>query len=136
VAGRQRQRLLHDLARTQRTDRAVRQPEGPEGHELRLPARGRFLKKRYFRDLHHHSTAACLTIYPGFTDKFWTYKYDPEMAKALLKEGRPVVGFLRPASLTTRGDPVQEPIAILYQTALRDIGVELELKKNSAGHVL
>jgi peptide/nickel transport system substrate-binding protein len=27
------------------------------------------------------------------------------------------------------GDPVQEPIAILYQTALRDVGVELELKK-------
>src|SRR5260370_35552445 len=27
------------------------------------------------------------------------------------------------------GDPVQEPIAILYQSSLRQIGVELELKK-------
>ncbi len=31
------------------------------------------------------------------------------------------------------GDPVQEPIAIIYQSALREIGVELELKKVPAG---
>ena len=31
------------------------------------------------------------------------------------------------------GDPVQEPIAILYQTALREIGVDLKLKKLPAG---
>ena len=32
-------------------------------------------------------------IYPGFTDKFWKYKYDPDMAKALLKEAGLVVRF-------------------------------------------
>ena len=67
-------------------------------------------------------------IYPGFTDKFWTYKYDPELAKALLKEAGLSSGF-KTSLAYNAGDPVQEPIAILYQTALRDIGVELELKK-------
>jgi peptide/nickel transport system substrate-binding protein len=67
-------------------------------------------------------------IYAGFTDKFWKYKYDPEMAKALLKEAGLSSGF-KTSLAYNAGDPVQEPIAILYQTALRDIGVELELKK-------
>jgi peptide/nickel transport system substrate-binding protein len=67
-------------------------------------------------------------IYAGFTDKFWKYKYDPEMAKALLKEAGLSSGFTTSLAYNA-GDPVQEPIAILYQTALRDIGVELELKK-------
>ena len=67
-------------------------------------------------------------IYAGFTDKFWKYKYDPEMAKALLKEAGLASGFTTSLAYNA-GDPVQEPIAILYQTALRDIGVELELKK-------
>jgi peptide/nickel transport system substrate-binding protein len=67
-------------------------------------------------------------IYPGFTDKFWTYKYDPDRAKALLKEAGLSSGF-KTSLAYNAGDPVQEPIAILYQTALRDVGVELELKK-------
>ena len=67
-------------------------------------------------------------IYPGFTDKFWTYKHDPDQAKALLKEAGLSSGF-KTSLAYNAGDPVQEPIAILYQTALRDIGVELELKK-------
>src|SRR5216683_1189611 len=67
-------------------------------------------------------------IYAGFTDKFWKYKYDPAMAKALLKEAGLASGF-KTSLAYNAGDPVQEPIAILYQTALRDIGVELELKK-------
>jgi peptide/nickel transport system substrate-binding protein len=67
-------------------------------------------------------------IYPGFTDQFWKYKYDPEMAKALVKEAGMSSGF-KTSLAYNAGDPVQEPIAILYQTALRDIGVELELKK-------
>jgi peptide/nickel transport system substrate-binding protein len=67
-------------------------------------------------------------IYAGFTDQFWKYRYDPEMAKALLKEAGFASGF-KTSLAYNAGDPVQEPIAILYQTALRDIGVELELKK-------
>ena len=43
---------------------------------------------------------------------------------------RPVLSSGFKTSLAyNAGDPVQEPIAILYQTALRDVGVELELKK-------
>jgi peptide/nickel transport system substrate-binding protein len=67
-------------------------------------------------------------IYPGFTNQFWKFKYDPEMAKALLKEAGMSSGF-KTSLAYNAGDPVQEPIAILYQTALRDIGVELELRK-------
>jgi peptide/nickel transport system substrate-binding protein len=67
-------------------------------------------------------------IYAGATSKFWKYKYDPEMAKALLKEAGMASGF-KTSLAYNAGDPVQEPIAILYQTALREIGVELELKK-------
>jgi peptide/nickel transport system substrate-binding protein len=67
-------------------------------------------------------------IYPGFTSQFWKYKYDLEMAKALLKEAGMASGF-KTSLAYNAGDPVQEPIAILYQTSLREIGVELELKK-------
>jgi peptide/nickel transport system substrate-binding protein len=68
------------------------------------------------------------TIYPGFTNKFWKYKYDLETAKALLKEAGLSSGF-RTSLAYNAGDPIQEPTAILYQTTLRQIGVELELKK-------
>jgi peptide/nickel transport system substrate-binding protein len=67
-------------------------------------------------------------IYAGFTDKFWKYKRDPERAKALLKEAGLASGF-KTSLAYNAGDPVQEPIAILYQTALREIGIELELNK-------
>ena len=51
------------------------------------------------------------------------------------REGQgPARGSRPPDGFTTilaynAGDPIQEPIAILYQTALREIGVDLELKK-------
>ena len=64
----------------------------------------------------------------GFSDKFFSYKFDPDKAKALLKEAGLSSGF-KTSLAYNAGDPVQEPIAILYQTALRDVGVELELKK-------
>ena len=67
-------------------------------------------------------------IYAGFTDKFWQYKYDPDVARALLKDAGLTSGF-RTSLAYNAGDPVQEPIAILFQTALREIGVELELRK-------
>lgn len=67
-------------------------------------------------------------IYAGFTDKFWQYKYDPDVARALLKDAGLTSGF-RTGLAYNAGDPVQEPIAILFQTALRQIGVELELRK-------
>ncbi len=67
-------------------------------------------------------------IYAGYTDKFWTYNYDPERARALLKDAGFPSGF-KTSLAYNAGDPVQEPIAILYQTALRAIGVDLQLKK-------
>jgi len=84
--------------------------------------------KTVFQGLASPLNGCMPNIYPGFTDKFWTYKYDPEMAKALLKEAGLSSGF-KTSIAYNAGDPVQEPIAILYQTALRYIGVELELKK-------
>jgi peptide/nickel transport system substrate-binding protein len=84
--------------------------------------------KTVFQGIAEPLTGCMPNIYAGFTDKFWKYKYDPEMAKALLKEAGLGSGF-KTSLAYNAGDPVQEPIAILYQTALRDIGVELELKK-------
>jgi len=84
--------------------------------------------KTVFQGLAEPLTGCMPNIYAGFTDKFWKYKYDPEMAKALLKEAGLGSGF-KTSLAYNAGDPVQEPIAILYQTALREIGVELELKK-------
>jgi peptide/nickel transport system substrate-binding protein len=84
--------------------------------------------KTVFQGLASPLNGCMPNIYPGFTDKFWAYKYDPETAKALLKEAGLSSGF-KTSIAYNAGDPVQEPIAILYQTALRYIGVELELKK-------
>jgi peptide/nickel transport system substrate-binding protein len=84
--------------------------------------------KTVFQSIGSSLNGCMPNIYAGFTDKFWKYKYDPEMAKALLKEAGLSSGF-KTSLAYNAGDPVQEPIAILYQTALRDIGVELELKK-------
>jgi peptide/nickel transport system substrate-binding protein len=68
------------------------------------------------------------SIYTGFTDKFWTYRYDLDRARDLLKEAGMSSGF-KTSLAYNAGDPVQEPIAILYQSSLRQIGVDLELKK-------
>jgi peptide/nickel transport system substrate-binding protein len=71
-------------------------------------------------------------FYPTFTDKFWQYSYDVEQAKSLLKEAGVPDGF-KTSLAYNAGDPVHEPIAILYQSALRQIGIELQLKKIPAG---
>lgn len=84
--------------------------------------------KTVFQGLASPLNGCMPNIYPGFTDKFFSYKFDPDKAKALLKEAGMSSGF-KTSLAYNAGDPVQEPIAILYQTALRDIGVELELKK-------
>lgn len=71
-------------------------------------------------------------IYPGFAGDFYEYDYDPEKAKELLAAAGFADGFSTSLAYNA-GDPVQEPIAIIYQTALREIGVELELRKIPAG---
>jgi len=71
-------------------------------------------------------------FYPSFTDKYWKYGYDLDKAKALLKEAGMEAGFSTTLSYNA-GDPVHESIAILYQSSLRKIGIDLQLKKYPAG---
>jgi peptide/nickel transport system substrate-binding protein len=67
-------------------------------------------------------------IYPGFTDKFWQYDTDLAKAKQLLIEAGLGSGFKTTLAYNA-GEPVHEPISIMYQTNLRQMGVELTLKK-------
>jgi len=84
--------------------------------------------KTVFQGLGSPLNGCMPNIYPGFTDKFWKYRYDPDVARTLLKDAGLPQGF-KTSLAYNAGDPVQEPIAILFQTALRDIGVELALRK-------
>ena len=70
-------------------------------------------------------------IYPGFVASY-PYAYDPQKAKELLAAAGLPDGFSTTLAYNA-GDPVQEPIAILYQSALREVGVELQLRKVPAG---
>lgn len=71
-------------------------------------------------------------IYPGFAGDYYTYKYDLDKAKELLAKAGVGSGFKTSLSYNA-GDPVQEPIAIIYQSALKNIGIEVELNKVPAG---
>jgi peptide/nickel transport system substrate-binding protein len=84
--------------------------------------------KTVFQDLADKQTGCIPDIYPDFTDKFWTYDADLDKAKSLLAEAGFKDGFKSTLSYDA-GNPVQEPIAILFQTALRKIGVEIVLNK-------
>lgn len=70
-------------------------------------------------------------IYPGYTEVA-PYGYDLDKAKALLEQAGHGGGFQTTLSYNA-GDPVQEPIGILYQSSLREIGVDLQLRKVPAG---
>ena len=71
-------------------------------------------------------------IYPGFTGDHFVYDYNLDKAKELLKKAGVEGGFKTSLSYNA-GDPVQEPIAIIYQSALKNIGIEVELNKVPAG---
>ena len=81
-----------------------------------------------YQGLADKQTGCIPKIYPNFTDQFWRYDTDLDKAKALLVEAGLKDGFKSTLSYNA-GDPVQEPIAIIYQTALRKIGVEIVLNK-------
>ena len=81
-----------------------------------------------FQELADKQTGCIPDIYPNFTDKFWTYDTDLDKAKSLLAEAGFKDGFRSTLSYDA-GNPVQEPITILFQTALRKIGVEITLNK-------
>ena len=84
--------------------------------------------KTVFQGLADKQTGCIPEIYPDFTAQFWQYDTDLAKAKALLAEVGLKSGFKTTLSYNA-GDPVQEPIAILYQTSLRKIGVEIVLNK-------
>jgi len=88
--------------------------------------------KTVFQGLGAPLIGAMPWFYPSFTDKFWKYGYDLEKAKALLKEAGLEAGFSTTLSYNA-GDPVHEQIAILYQSSIRQIGIDLQLKKYPAG---
>lgn len=71
-------------------------------------------------------------FYPTFTDKFWQYSFDVDQAKSLLREAGLPNGF-KTSLAYNAGDPVHESIAIIYQGALRQINVDLQLRKIPAG---
>jgi peptide/nickel transport system substrate-binding protein len=71
-------------------------------------------------------------FYPGATGEFWDYDTDLAKAKQLLAGAGFADGFKSELAYNA-GDPVEEPIAIMYQTALKEIGVDIALKKLPAG---
>lgn len=71
-------------------------------------------------------------IYPMADESFFTYNYDLEKAKALLDKAGIQSGLATTLSYNA-GDPTQEPIALLIQTSLRQIGIEVTLEKLPAG---
>lgn len=77
-------------------------------------------------------TAPMPYIYPMADLSFFKYQYNLEQAKALLQQAGFGSGFQTTLSYNA-GDPTQEPIALLIQTSLRQIGVELTLEKLPAG---
>lgn len=77
-------------------------------------------------------TSAMPYIYPMADPSFFSYGYDLDKARAMLEEA----GVSMPLTTTlsyNAGDPTQEPIALLIQTSLRQIGVEVTLEKLPAG---
>ncbi|SFR12266.1 ABC transporter substrate-binding protein [Poseidonocella sedimentorum] len=76
-------------------------------------------------------TGAMPDIYPGFKP---TAEFTDDLGKAreLLASVGLGDGFSSVLAYNA-GDPIQEPMAILFQTSLREIGVEISLKKIPAG---
>lgn len=77
-------------------------------------------------------TAPMPYIYPMADQSFFAYEQNLEKAKELLGKAGLPKGFSVPLSYNA-GDPTQEPIALLIQTAMRKIGVEITLEKLPAG---
>lgn len=77
-------------------------------------------------------TAPMPYIYPMADQSFFSYNHDLAKAKQLLDKAGMGSGVSTTLSYNA-GDPTQEPIALLIQTSLRQIGVEVELEKLPAG---
>jgi len=71
-------------------------------------------------------------FYPGATAANWQYDTNLAKAKELMKSAGFGSGFSTVLAYNA-GNPVEEPIAIMYQTALKELGVEITLKKLPTG---
>ena len=76
-------------------------------------------------------TAPMPYIYPMADTQFFDYDLNLDKAKQLLK--RRAGGRFFDHHLLQCGRPVQEPIALILQTSLRKIGVNVQLEKLPAG---
>ncbi|WP_341678078.1 ABC transporter substrate-binding protein [Niveibacterium sp. SC-1] len=88
--------------------------------------------KTVLQDFGRKQKALMPEFYPGATSEFYKYDFDIAKAKALLAEAGLPNGFSSTLAYNA-GDPVQESIAIIYQTALKRVGINVELKKIAAG---
>ena len=77
-------------------------------------------------------TAPVPYIYPMAGPQFFNYDLNLDKAKQLLAAAGLAEGFSSTISYNA-GDPVQEPIALILQTSLRRIGVNVQLEKLPAG---
>ena len=82
-----------------------------------------------FQNLASPLTGCMPDIYPGFNGSYWEYgTQDLDMARELLKGAGYGDGFETVLGYNA-ADATQETTAILFQSALREIGVSLQLKK-------
>ena len=77
-------------------------------------------------------TAPVPYIYPMADPQYFDYDLNLDKAKQLLTAAGLAGGFSSTISYNA-GDPVQEPIALILQTSLRRIGVNVQLEKLPAG---
>jgi peptide/nickel transport system substrate-binding protein len=77
-------------------------------------------------------TAPMPYIYPMVDTSFFDYDLNLDKAKELLAKAGFPSGFETTISYNA-GDPTQEPIALLIQTSLRKVGVNVTLEKLPAG---
>jgi peptide/nickel transport system substrate-binding protein len=96
-----------------------------------LLPRDQIIKTIYY-DLASKQTACIPQIYPMVDFSFFDYDENLDKAKDLLKQAGLENGFKTTLSYDA-GDPVQEPISLIYQTSLRRVGIEVVLDKLPAG---
>ena len=96
-----------------------------------LLPREQIIKTVYY-GLASKQTACIPEGYPMVDPGFFDYDENLDKAKDLLKQAGLASGFKTTISYDA-GNPVQEPIALIFQTSLRRVGVEAVLDKLPAG---
>jgi len=84
-----------------------------------------------YRGLAHEWAGVMPSVYPGYKD-FHQYNFDLAKAKKLLVAAGYPKGF-KDVLAYNAGDPVQANIAVLLQTTLKQIGVNLTLQQQPPG---